>query len=262
MNILETIILGLVQGLTEFIPVSSSGHLVIFEHLFTGSADHLFIEFINFGTLAAVIIFFRAKIKQLTVEALKNKQYRLLLNLLITSLPAGLLGFALADFINANTFFTSVLTVIIALFLGGVMLVLIDKLPIRSKIHDIDSVKPKDALYIGLFQVLALVPGVSRSGSTIVGSRLLGLNNKNAAEYSFLASIPLMLGVCLKLLIKDTSYLTDNLSIIIISNLVAFLAGMFAIRFMLDYLSKKSLAIFGWYRITLSVLILITLLAY
>jgi undecaprenyl-diphosphatase len=110
-----------------------------------------------------------------------------------------------------------------------------------------------------LIQVFALIPGVSRSGSTIIAGRLLGLNSVTAAEYSFLASVPIMLGVGLKLLVKDSEYLLNNLGTVILSNIFAFVAGMIAIKFMLQFLSKKGLAVFGWYRIVIAGVVLIYL---
>lgn len=260
MNIFEIIILGIVQGLTEFIPVSSSGHLVIAEHFMLGSVNHLFIEYINIGTLAALLIFFRKKLIGIASEAIKHRKYKLLINLLLTSIPAGLAGFVLADYIDSSNFFSSALTVAIALLLAGIIMIYSDKLPTLSQLKTYNALKPKRALSIGIVQVFALVPGVSRSGSTIIAGKVVGLSNKDAAEYSFLASIPIMLGVCAKLLLKDHVYLVDNLGVVLLSNLVAFVAGMFAIRFMLNYLSTRSLAVFGWYRVILASIILLLLL--
>lgn len=256
MNIFESILLGIIQGLTEFIPVSSSGHLVIIDNMITGGSSRLFIEFVNFGTLLALIVFFRHKIAQIIRNLIDNKSYRFALNILVTALPAGIIGFIFADFIESSSFFASTITVALALLTVGIIMINLDKFPTSSKITSIDRLSTKRSFGIGLFQVMSLVPGVSRSGSTIIGGKLLGLNSKDAAEYSFLASIPIMLGVTLKLVTKDSAYLYDNLLIIIIANIAAFVAGMFAIRFMINYLSKNSLAIFGWYRVILAILIL------
>jgi undecaprenyl-diphosphatase len=260
MNYLETIILGIAQGLTEFIPVSSSGHLVLLQSVMNLSPDHLFIEFINFGTLFALIYFFRHKIKSIVVDVLKNKKYKLALNLLITALPAGIAGYLMAGFIEENSFFSDVYVVLAALVIVGFLMIIIEKITRFNKVSSIDQVSSRQALAIGLIQVFALIPGVSRSGSTIIAGRLLGLGSVTAAEYSFLASIPIMLGVGLKLIAKDHSYLFSNLPIVLISNLFAFIAGMFAIKFMLSFLSKKGLAVFGWYRIVLATLVLVYLL--
>lgn len=262
MNIFEIIILGIIQGLTEFIPVSSSGHLVVAEHFMIGSVNHLFIEFINIGTLLALLIFFRKKIINIFKDAVKQKSYKLLINLLFTSIPAGLAGFILADYIDSSSFFSSAFIVALALLFAGVIMIVSDRLPSLGKLKSYNELSPKRALSIGIVQVFALVPGVSRSGSTIIAGKVVGLSNRDAAEYSFLASIPIMLGVCAKLILKDHIYLTDNLPVVLLSNLVAFAAGMFAIRFMLNYLSTRSLAVFGWYRVVLASIILLALLIF
>lgn len=256
MNIIEALILGIVQGLTEFIPVSSSGHLVVIDNLISGTSSRLFIEFVNFGTLMALLVFFRHKIFQIIKDIIEKKSYKLALNILITAIPAGLIGFLFADFIGSTSFFSSSLTVAVALFVIGIIMINLDRIPLISKRSDIDGLTKTRSLGIGLFQVMSLIPGVSRSGSTIIGGKLLGLNSKDAAEYSFLASIPIMIGVSLKLILKDSTYLYDNLLILTAANIAAFVAGIFAIRFMIDYLSKNSLAIFGWYRVILAILIL------
>lgn len=260
MNIIEVIVSGVVQGLTEFIPVSSSGHLVVSETFMTGGADHLFIEFINIGTLLALLVYFRHKLYDIYKSIVKDKSYTLAINLLITSVPAGVIGFLLADFIGSEPFFSSILTVAVALSLVGVIMIYVDKLPKMSAVKSIDGLSPKRALTIGLVQVLALIPGVSRSGSTMITGRLVGLNNESAAEYSFLASIPIMLGVTAKLFLKDHAYLMSNLELVAISNIVAFIAGMFAISFLMKYLSSKGLAAFGWYRLGLASVIFLFIL--
>jgi undecaprenyl-diphosphatase len=250
-NLIEDLILGLVQGLTEFIPVSSSGHEVLIQNLFAGGSDHLLLEFINLGTLLALLVFFRKKIWRILVDIFKTKDYRLARNLVITSIPAGLIGYLLSDFIAKNSFFGSSITVIVALAIVGVVMIVLEKLPKASPVKTGDDLSWRRALVIGLAQTFALIPGVSRSGSTIIASRLSGLSSKEAAEYSFLASIPIMLGVSAKLFLSssDRAYFSQNLSSMLLTNLVAFLASMLAIGFLLKYLSKHDLKVFGWYRL-------------
>ena len=260
MGIIESIIQGVVQGLTEFIPVSSSGHTVLLQNLFSGMSDHLFLEFINIGTLLALIIFFRKKIWQILVDVFKNHNYKLARNIIITSVPAGVIGFGLASFIGQSDFFGSVLTVVVALILVGVVMLIVEKLPHASAVKDGSELSPIRALVIGLAQSLALIPGVSRSGATIITGRLAGLKPREAAEYSFLASIPIMIGVCLKILVTDQDYLVANLPTLALSNLMAFGAGMLAIGFMLKYLAKHDLKAFGIYRIVLAIVVLIILI--
>jgi len=252
MHFIETIILGLIQGVTEFIPVSSSGHLVIAQNFFNGASDHLFLEFINIGTLLALLVFFRKKIIDITKDVLFNKKFKLAMNILITAIPAGAIGYLMADFIATNAFFGSLNTVALSLGIVGVVMILVEKFPRASDVSDGKNLSFFRAFVIGLAQIFALIPGVSRSGATIVAGRLSGMGSAAAAEYSFLASIPIMLGVTLKIFMSDSNYLFENFGVLALSNLVAFISGMIAIGFLMKYLSNKSLAIFGWYRLALS----------
>ncbi len=262
MSIIEAIILGLLQGLTEFIPVSSSGHLVIGQYLFSGESDHLFLEWINLGTLLALLVYFRQRIIQIWHNITIGKNYRLLRNILITAIPAGAVGFAFSDVIAGAAFFNSVHTVVATLLVVGVVMIVLEKLPKLSTVSNGEKLTPARALTIGLVQIFALIPGVSRSGSTIIAGRLMGLNAKEAAEYSFLASLPIMFGVMLKLLISSTDrmYFMDNTTTLIIANVVAFASGLLAVGFLMRYLSKHSLAVFGWYRVVLASVVLLVLL--
>lgn len=260
MDILQNIILGLIQGLTEFIPISSSGHLVIAQIFLSGASDHIFLEFINIGTFLALLVYFRKKIIDILKDIFVNRKYRLALNIIITALPAGIVGYLLSDFINSEVFFGSLIVVAVTLFSVGVIMVVLEKLPKASVTKDGESLTKWRALSIGLTQVLALIPGVSRSGSTIVAGRLAGLSPAAAAEYSFLASLPIMLGVTVKTLLNDRTYLLDNLMPLVVGNAVAFVAGILAVGFLLKYLSSHSLAVFGWYRIVLSVAIALLLM--
>ena len=252
MNVFDAIVLGLAQGLTEFIPVSSSGHLVILQNILGLGSEHLFLEFINIGTFLALIIYFRHKIVDILRDVFVRKNYNLARNIIITAIPAGLVGVLLGSFINSYWLFNNIMVTIFVIFAIGVVMIVLDKLPHASKTKDGATLTPLRALFIGLMQVFAFIPGVSRSGSTIIAGRLAGLKPESAAEYSFLASIPIMAGVALKTLLGDFDYLVANFQILLISNTVAFVAGLFAVGFMINYLKKNSLAVFGWYRVALA----------
>lgn len=262
MSILEAIILGLIQGLTEFIPISSSGHLVIAQYIMNGASQHLFLEWINIGTVLALVIFFRHRIWGAIRDIFVGRDYRLARNVVVAMLPAGIVGFFLADFIETNAFFSSVWTVVVTLVLVGILLIVLERLPKLSAVKDEASLPVPRALIVGLVQVLALIPGTSRSGSTIIAGRLMGLKAAEAAEFSFLVSIPIMLGVLLKLSIKasDRAYLLDNFTPLLLGNLVALVSGLLAVGFLMRYLQKHSLAVFGWYRIGLAVVLTAVLL--
>lgn len=256
----QSVILGLIQGLTEFIPISSSGHLVIAQTFMSGASDHLFLEFINIGTTLALLVFFRKRIWNIIVDVFAKKNYRLARNIVLTAVPAGVVGYALAGFIEKNSFFTSAVTVVFTLLIVGIVMVVLEKLPKLSKVENGEKLSWKRALIIGGAQVLALIPGTSRSGSTIITGRLMGLSSAEAAEYSFLASLPIMFGVTLKVLVSDTDYLAAHAGTLIVSNLAAFISGLLAVGFLMRFLSKHSLAVFGWYRIGLAVVLAVILL--
>lgn len=261
MEIWQSILLGFVQGITEFIPVSSSGHLELTQILFNIPANnfHLFLEFINLGTLLALLIYFHKRIWRIIVNVFEEHNYKLALNIVITSIPAGLAGLLLSDIIENAEFFNSIITLAIAMGVVGIFMWAIDILPHLSTLKNENHLNPKRALIIGIMQVFALIPGTSRSGTTIVAGRLVGLDSESSAEYSFLASIPIMCGVCLKMFLSDTSrtYFVENLGTLLLSNIVAFIVGMIALKFLLNYLKKPgALQSFGRYRVILACLIL------
>jgi len=262
MDIITTGIYGLVQGLTEFIPVSSSGHLVIAQHFFSGTSDHKLLESINIGTFLALIIYYRHKIIPIFREIFEQKKYSLARNILLTSLPAGIVGLALSKWIDSVRFFGSIYVVIVTLAVVGLLMVVLERIPKASAVESGEQLSWKRALVIGLAQMLALVPGVSRSGSTIIMGRLSGLSNKSAAEYSFLASIPIMFAVTLKLFASssDRAYMIEHLPYLVVGNIIAFISGLIAIRFLLGYLSRHDLKLFGYYRLVLAGVVLAVVL--
>lgn len=262
MSTIDAIILGLIQGLTEFIPVSSSGHLLLAQQLLSGGVDHLFIQALDFGTTAALVIYFWPRLTDLYRRVTKQRDYRLARNILITSIPAGLLGLALADYIQTSALLLSPYVTVTMLALVGALMVATDYLPRKTGVSTGTDLSPRRALFIGVAQSFALIPGVSRSGSTIVASRVMGLCPRAAAEYSFMVSIPIMLGLIAKLLIKpaDRAYLGANLDVVIIANIAAFVAAIAAIHFLLSYLGKHGLRAFGYYRIALAAVVLTILL--
>lgn len=260
MNLIEAITLGLVQGLTEFIPVSSSGHLVIGQHLFGMGSDHTFLEWINLGTFIALLIYFRRRIVEILKQIFIERKFKLARNILLTSIPAGIVGYMLADWIDDSPFFGSLIVVMVTLAVVGGLMVLLERLPKLSTIDDGENLSAPRALAVGVAQMIALIPGVSRSGSTIIAGRFMGLNPAAAAEYSFLASLPIMAGVTLKVFLKDFAYLEQNLSMLIVANIAACVSGLLAVGFLMRFLSKHSLAVFGWYRLGLAAIIAVVLL--
>lgn len=262
MTIIDGLTLGLIQGLTEFIPISSSGHLVLAQAFLSGASDHLFLEWINIGTVLALILFFRKRIFEIAHQIFIDRDLRMARNVLIAALPAGIVGFVLASVIEETPFFSSPWTVVTTLAIVGILLVVLERLPRFSQVDDGKKLPWQRALAIGTVQTLALIPGTSRSGSTIIAGRLAGLSRKDAAEFSFLVSIPIMLGVLLKLCLKsaDRAYFLDHIEVLVLGNIAAFVAGMIAVGFLMRFLEKRSLAVFGWYRICLALVVTVFLL--
>jgi undecaprenyl-diphosphatase len=262
MDMVQTIILGLIQGLTEFIPISSSGHLVIAQNLFEGASDHLFLEWINIGTLLALLVYFRKRIIDIVRDCIVTRDYRLVRNILITALPAGIIGYLLADFINSTPFFGSLITVTITLAVVGFVMIVLERLPKFGEVNKLSELSVWRALAVGVVQMFALIPGVSRSGSTIITGRLMGLSPALAAEYSFLASLPIMLGVTIKLAVSatDREYFAAHVGMLVLSNFIAFVSGLAAVGFLMKYLARHNLSVFGWYRIGLASVLLVVIL--
>lgn len=260
MIFIESIILGLIQGLTEFIPISSSGHLVIAQNFFSGASNHLFLEWINIGTMLALVVYFWRRIMAIAHDVIVKRKIRLLRNIVITSVPAGVVGFLAADAIGSSAFFGSVWVVAIMSLFVGIIMIILEKLPKASPVEDGEALSKSRSLAIGAAQMIALIPGTSRSGATIIAGRLSGLSAKEAAEYSFLASLPIMAGVTLKVIVKDYDYFLANVDMLLIGNLAAFISGLLAVGFLMRYLANHSLALFGWYRVGLALVLIAILL--
>jgi undecaprenyl-diphosphatase len=263
-NILQAIILGIVQGLTEFIPVSSSGHLILFHQWLgvnqTAQAGFLFDMALNIGTLTALIIYFHKDIITL-IKAVFNKsakEFRLAWLLVLATIPAAVAGFLLKDM--AESSFRSSKLVACALIVAGAIMFLAEWHAKRVKNKtQLDDVKPKQAVAIGLAQALAIIPGVSRSGATITTGLFAGMDRVAATRFSFLLGIPIMFGAILNTLLSESalSSIGSEKGVFIAGILAAFISGIFAIGFLLKYLAKHSLNVFAYYRVVLGVFILI-----
>jgi undecaprenyl-diphosphatase len=218
---------------------------------------------INFGTLFALLWYYRKRIAKILTDIFKKKDWHMAINLLLTSIPAGIIGVLLSHFIEDTPFFSSLYTIAIAMGVVGLLMIFVEKLPHLSKIKNEEELPHSRALTIGLVQTFALIPGVSRSGSTILAGRVMGMDSKSAADYSFLASLPIMIGVCLKSLVSSSSraYISENAGMLVLSNIIAFISGMIALTFVMKFLKKKNaLSVFGYYRVILASIILIILL--
>lgn len=255
MNILLIIaILGIVEGLTEFIPVSSTGHLILFGHLlgYNGDEAKTFQIFIQSGAiLAVVVVYFRRFFELLVVPADTSFHSRKgLVMVVLSTLPFLLAGLGLHKWIKEHM---TPGVVVIGLAAGGVWILVMEHFAQSSERKKLDDISWRTALCIGLFQCLALWPGVSRSASTILGAMMLGVRRKDAAEYSFFIAVPALLAACVYDLVKSLPNLNSSaLPHFALGFLVAFVSALFAIKFFIRYVSRHTLAIFGWYRIVLA----------
>lgn len=257
--LLKAALLGLVEGVTEFIPVSSTGHLILagrFLH-FEGPQAATFEIFIQLGAILAIVWLYRSRIMGVLTHASQNREARqLLINLLIAFLPAAIVGFLIHDWIKEHLF--NPVTVAWALLVGGVIILLIEKWNPPVRVEDVDHVPAKKALGIGLAQVLSLFPGVSRSGATIMGARSLGLSRRAATEFSFFLAIPVMFAATGYDLLKSRGTLSGvDAPVFAVGFAVAFLSALVVVKAFLAFVSHKSFVGFAWYRIIFGALLLV-----
>jgi undecaprenyl-diphosphatase len=251
MTIVEAILLAVVEGLTEFLPISSTGHMIIASAMLgidQSTFSRIFTVNIQFGAILSVVVLYWRRFFQSI-----DFYYKLF----VAFLPAAIIGFFLGDFIDS--LLENVLVVAIALLLGGVVLLFIDKVFISNR-DDTQNISYPRALIIGIFQCLALMPGVSRSAATIIGGMTQGLTRKAAAEFSFFLAVPTMFAASGYKLLKDYEYIqAADLQTLLIGNVVAFIVAMLAIRFFIGFLTRYGFRVFGYYRIVLGLVLLIML---
>lgn len=256
--LLKAFIQGLVEGATEFLPISSTGHLII-----TGDLLHLnddkakvFDIVIQLAAILAVCWEYRRKLTDTLLHlSSQSKAQHFALNLIIAFLPAAIIGLIFHDKIKAFLF--TPITVAIALILGGIAILLIENMPLKQSTPNIDHVSIKQAWQIGFAQSLALIPGVSRSGATILGGMLFGLNRHTATEFSFFLAIPIMFAASGYDLLKNWQLLSvQDLPMFAMGFVTAFLSALIAIKFLLRFVANHSFRIFAWYRIALGLMVL------
>jgi undecaprenyl-diphosphatase len=258
MSIIQAIILGLVEGITEFLPISSTGHLILTRDMLGlhGDAVDRQLIIIQGAAILAVVFEFRQKIFS-TAFSLHSSAVsrRFLLNLVIVSIPLGVLGLLFEDEIKSVLF--NPVTVAIALVVGGVIILWAERRKHEERVTDVDQLTWKDALKLGLFQALALIPGTSRSGATIIGGLLSGLSRRTAAEFSFFAALPALVAATIYEIYKARDeFANTDLTPLIVSCVVSFVSALLATKFLLRYVSKYSFAPFAWYRIVFGLVIL------
>lgn len=277
LEILKAILIGIVQGITEWLPVSSTGHMILVEK-FCSFAEkfmsdyfykNLFLIVIQLGSILAVVVLFFGKLnpfspKKSTSE--KKGTWVLWSKVLVSALPAAVVGLLLDDWLNAHVFVDSVVSYVIAatLFIYGVLFIVIERVKnsrkALPKVQDVANISYRTAFFIGMFQVLSLIPGTSRSGSTIIGAMLLGVSRGAAAEFSFFLALPVMLGASglktVKYLASGAAMSSSELILLAVAFVVSFVVSLVAIRFLMDFVRRHSFEAFGWYRIILAAVVL------
>jgi undecaprenyl-diphosphatase len=257
--LVKAVVLGLVEGATEFIPVSSTGHLIVVSE-WLGQVDaraKTFDIFIQLGAILAIVWLYRQRLTHAVLAARHDQPSRRFLgNLILAFLPAAIVGFLAHDWIKERLFNTAV--VAWALVVGGIVILLIEQLRPTVRVGEVGEVPAGTALGIGLAQVLSLVPGTSRSGATIMGGYALGLSRTAATEFSFFLAIPVMFAATLYDLLKSWSTLSaGDVPSFAVGFLVSFLSAVLVVKAFLAYVSRHSFAAFAWYRIGLGVLLLL-----
>jgi undecaprenyl-diphosphatase len=258
--LLKAAVLGLVEGATEFIPVSSTGHLIVVSDWLNlvDERAKTFDIFIQLGAILAIVWLYRERLARTVLAARRDPRSRRFIgNLLIAFLPAALVGFVAHDWIKAWLFNPTVVAV--ALVAGGLLILLIERWVAQPWVNDVADVPPRTALGIGLAQVLSLIPGTSRSGATIMGGYALGLSRVAATEFSFFLAIPVMLAATLYDLLKSWPALgPGDTPMFAVGFVVSFIAAVIVVRAFLAYVSGHSFAAFAWYRIVFGALLLLT----
>ena len=259
--IFKTILLGIIQGLTEFLPISSTGHMIIVEEYLDLPSEEFkkaFLVIVQLGSILAVLVYFWKKL--FPAAAFKDKRhfnalFRLWLKVAVGVLPVMLLGYLFGKAIQEHLY--GIWTVAIALFIGGLVLLILEGRKLPQHHNELEGFPFSKALGVGLFQCIALIPGVSRSASTIIGGLLLGASRTLAVEYSFFLSIPTMFAASAYSLLKSHAHLTnEEWTATAAGFITAFFVSWAVIAFLMSYIRRKDFRIFGWYRIGLALLLI------
>ncbi|EEA85136.1 undecaprenyl-diphosphate phosphatase [Peptacetobacter hiranonis] len=262
-EILKAVLLGIVQGITEWLPVSSTGHMILVDEFvklnFSPTFISTFLVVIQFGSILAVLLIFFKKLNPFDSsksKVEKKETLSLWAKVIVAVIPSGIIGVLFEEDID-RLFFNST-TVALALIIYGVIMIVIENRDKKPAVSDFSEVSYKLAIGIGLFQCLALIPGTSRSGSTIIGATLLGASRYVAAEFSFFLAIPTMLGASLLKLVKTGFAFTGFEWLVLgVGSVVAFVVSVIVIKFFMDYIKKHDFKAFGYYRIVLGIIVLL-----
>ena len=254
----DAVILGLIEGLTEFLPISSTGHLILAVDIlgFNAPPGQIFEIIIQLGAILAVCWHYREKILHTFLYFYREKEsQKFTTNILIAFLPSVILGALLYGFIKSTLF--SPLVVSYSLIVGGIIIIIVEKIHPKILCKNIDRITPKLALFIGLCQTISMIPGSSRAGSTIIGAMIFGVDRKTATEFSFFLAIPTIFAATLYDLYKNFELINSaSLALIGVGFVTAFITASMIIKWLLHYISHHNFIVFGWYRIAVGSLML------
>ncbi len=264
-EVLKSIVLGVVEGITEWLPISSTGHMILVNKFMgTGTGffnSQLFLYVIQLGAILAIATIYFNKLNPLSPKKSKqekNNTWQMWFKVVAACIPAGVFGLLLNDFMDS---ISTPLMVAVMLIIYGVAFILVEKKNKQPKINSMDDLSYKTAIFIGLFQVLSIIPGTSRSGATILGGILLGTSRDLAAEFSFFLAIPIMLGVSLLKIVTNTYPMTTNEWILlIIAMAVSYIVSMISVKFLVKYVKEHDFKVFGVYRIVLGFIVVLAVL--
>ena len=264
-DILKTILFGIVEGITEWLPISSTGHLLILQSMVGEIISHDFMEMfdvvIQLGAILAVVVIYFNKLNQFSSKKTaieKQNTINLWIKVIVACLPAAVIGLLLDDWLDAHLFKTSVVAVTLILY--GIAFIVVEERHRgkKFKYKDLNTLPLSVAIGIGMFQVLALVPGTSRSGATILGGMILGASRYVSAEFTFFLAIPVMFGASLLKLVKfGLAFSFGEFFALILGMVVSFVVSILAIKFLMNYIKKHNFKVFGIYRIILGIVILV-----
>ena len=269
LELLKAAFFGIVQGITEWLPISSTGHMILFEQFIHMNVSKdfwdMFLVVIQFGSILAVVLLYFHKLNPFSPKkspVQKRDTWSLWGKVLVAVIPAAVIGLLFDDFITDKLY--GYVTVAITLIVYGIAFIVVENMD-RTKhptIRNFEQLDYKTALFIGVFQILALIPGTSRSGSTIIGATLLGCSRYVATEFSFFLAVPVMLGASLLKIVKffvktGIGFTGMEIGILLIGMAVAFVVSVFAIKFLMGYIRKHDFKAFGYYRIALGIIVII-----
>ncbi|MBQ7986380.1 MAG: undecaprenyl-diphosphate phosphatase [Clostridia bacterium] len=257
---IKALILGIVEGITEWLPVSSTGHMILVNELMGNSgftAQSLFLYVIQLGAILAVVTLYFKKLNPFSPSKTKEEKkgtWDMWFKVIAACIPAGVIGLLFNDYMER---FENWQVVSATLILYGIAFIIVENLSKKEKVTEISEMSYKTALIIGLFQVLSIIPGTSRSGSTILGAMLVGASRSLAAEFSFFLAIPIMFGVSfLKIVTYEGVLTSTDIGVLLCGMIVAYVVSLLAIKFLVNFVKKHDFKLFGWYRIALALVVI------